>query len=328
MFSSIFRRALRLYMPVYLVQICVIIAACLGMYNHAYTLSKDWPFGGTNEVQFEVFSSSTEQIRDWATVMWKFANPFRPSRPKYDVHLWTIPLEFRNSIVLFAALVGYAKLRPRIRVTLTAALYAFCVFVEEGDVALFIAGMGLAEYLLIRDENAKQLPTAEKSSETQSKRTKAIWAVVLYVGLHLLSWPAHKYETSPGYMTIHKLAKPFFNSTEMTFQRMGAAIFLLALCGSEWLRVPFQTPLAVYLGKISFPLYIVHGPVNHILGTSLVEFFWSCTGHESLFTYELGVIASWVCCAIVVVWLADILMRTVDTPSVRFGRSLQNKWSC
>lgn len=328
MFSSIFRRALRLYMPVYFVQCCVITAACLGLYNHAYALSQAWPFGGTNEGQFKVFDTNREQIQDWLKTMWKFANPFRPMRPLYDVHLWTIPLEFRNSIILFALLVAYSKLKSHIRIGLTIALYAFCVLVEEGDVALFVAGMGLAEFLLIRDENAKLLPTAEKHQQVQRRRVKAAWIGVLYVGLHLLSWPAHKYETSPGYITMHQLFKPIFRSTELTFQRMGAAIFLLALCGYDSLRKPFQTELAIYLGKISFPLYIIHGPICHVLGTRLVEFFWTFTGHDTLARYETGVIASFLCCAIMVVWLADLLMTAVDTPSVRFGRTLQAKWSC
>ncbi|KAF2867443.1 acyltransferase 3 [Massariosphaeria phaeospora] len=328
LFSSVFRRALRLYLPVFFVQLCVLVAACLGFYNHAFALSKEWPFGGTNEVQFDVKEINTEQIQYWAADMWKLVNPFKPHRPKHDVHLWTIPLEFRNSIILFATLVGYSKLRSKVRIALTAALYLFCVAVEEGDAGLFIAGMGLAEYLLIRDEHAKQLPSAEKVSEFQSKRVRIAWGVVCFVGLYLLSWPAWKYETTPGYTAIYNLTPTFIHSQEMTWSRIGAAVFLLAMCGSEYLRKPFSTPFAIYMGKISFPLYIVHGPLNHIIGTSLVEFFWSFTGHETLFTYEFGVIAAFYIEAVVVVWLADILMRTVDTPSVRLGRTLQNKWSC
>lgn len=102
---------------------------------------------------------------------------------------------------------------------------------------------------------------------------------------------------------------------------------LLGLCGGDYLRKPFMTPLAIYLGKISFPLYIVHGPITHILGYRLVPFFWSIVGDASLFQYELGVILAFATQAVVVVWVADIVMRFVDTPSVRFGRTLQARWS-
>jgi len=300
------------------------------MYNHAYALSKDWPFAGGNETQHVVKESNLAQIADWAKVMWALANPFNPTRPVYDVHLWTIPFEFRNSIILFATLVGFAKLKSKIRVILTSALWAYCVLVNEGDVALFIAGMGLAEYLLIRDEHAKQLPSADTTPETkrtQDRKTLAIWSFVCFVGLWLLSWPSWNNEHSPGYMTLYHLTPPFIYSAEMTWSRIGAAVFLLALCGCETLCKPFKTPVAIYMGKISFPLYIVHGPLNHIIGIRLVEFFWSIVGNTSLFAYETGVVFAFLTEAVMVVWLADIVMRTVDTPSVRFGRWLQTRWS-
>jgi peptidoglycan/LPS O-acetylase OafA/YrhL len=197
MFSSVFRRALRLYIPVYTVQLCVLLATLLGFFDHASDLHKDWPFkGGTNEDFFEVKNTAGEQIYDWVTSMVKLSSPFKPIRPKYDVHLWTIPLEFRNSIVLFATLVAFSKLRSRIRIVLSLALYSYCVLVEEGDVALFIAGMTCAEFLLIKDEQAKQLPAAEKPSpRTQSLRAKIIWTIVYITGLHLLSIPAWRFVT-------------------------------------------------------------------------------------------------------------------------------------
>jgi hypothetical protein len=164
------------------------------MYDRAAELHKDWPFFGTNEKTHERKETAAAQIADWAHVMWELANPFKPIRPSYDVHLWTIPLEFRNSIILFATLVGFAKLRSRIRIAFTLALYIYCVLIEEGDVGLFIAGMGCAEFLLIRDENAKRLPSSEKPEpQRQSLRAKAIWTGVYIAGLHLLSIPMWRY---------------------------------------------------------------------------------------------------------------------------------------
>lgn len=194
-FSSVFRRGLRLYLPVFAIQICVLLATLLGFYDHAANLHKDWPFKpGTNEKMHEVKDTASEQIADWATVMWKLSNPFKPIRPAYDSHLWTIPLEFRNSIVLFVTLVGFAKLRSLIRLALSLALYLYCVLVEEGDVALFIAGMVCAEFLLIRDDAAKRIPLTEKPEpKTQSLRVKIFWALVYIAGLHLLSIPAGRY---------------------------------------------------------------------------------------------------------------------------------------
>ncbi|KAF2124323.1 hypothetical protein P153DRAFT_302702, partial [Dothidotthia symphoricarpi CBS 119687] len=327
MFSSIFRRALRLYLPVYFVQSCMLFASCLGMYNHAYASSQDWPFVGTNEVQQDVKITNAGQIQHWATELWHLAIPFRPIRPEYDVYLWTVQLEFRNSIIIFAILVGCAKLGPRTRMTLTAIFYTFCLVVNEGEVGLFIAGMGLAEFLLIRDEDAKKLSSTKRKPQKQSLCTKTIWAAVLLLGSHLLSWPAWRYQTLPGYIIIYNLTPSFIESPEWTWWHVGAAVSMLALCGSDQLRRPFQTPFAIYLGKMSFPLYIIHGPSNHILGTWLVQFFWGFTGNATSFTYELGVVVAFCTEAVAVVWLSDILTRTVDIPCAKLGRTLQHRWS-
>jgi peptidoglycan/LPS O-acetylase OafA/YrhL len=332
LFSSVFRRMLRLYLPVFVVQVAVLTATLLGMFNFAYARSKDWHFSGTNETMHEVFDSNTEQIKDWIKAMWKFANPFRPNRPVYDVHLWTIPLEFRNSIILFATLVGLSKLKPKVRIVLTWVLWAFCMLVNEGDVALFIAGMGIAEYMVIQDEthNSKTLPSSEATASTPATQTtlqRASWAVLSIFSLHLLSWPSQRSKHALGYVTLTNLTPSIFNSAHDTWSRIGAAVFVFALCNYELLRRPFQTPLAIYLGKISFPLYIVHGPINHILGIWLVEMYWKMTGNQSFVGYEAGVILAFCTETVVVVWLADLVMRTVDTPGVRFGRTLQNRWT-
>lgn len=134
-------------------------------------------------------------------------------------------------------------------------------------------------------------------------------------------------ETTPGYMTLLSNTPDFIGNKQLHWERIGASVTLLGLCGAPYLRTPFASKLAVYMGKISFPLYIVHGPIIHLLGYRLMPFIWSIVGEETLLQYEFGVLLALIILTVVVVWVADIVMRTVDTPSVRFGRWLQNKWS-
>ncbi|KAL1594393.1 hypothetical protein SLS60_010153 [Paraconiothyrium brasiliense] len=330
MFSSVFRRALRLYLPIFAVQTGVFIATLLGLYNHGYVLSQNWPYVGTNELMHTVFDSNWAQTEDWLRAMWNYANPFLPNRPLYDVHLWTIPIEFRNSIILFATLVGFSKLQARIRISLTVLLWVYCMSfgLTESETALFVAGMAIAEFILIQEEWGKQLPLTDASIKPLSKQSHvkcACWFALGIVGLHLLSWPPLNADRTPGFRTLARMT-PWGPFTEYFWQRTGAAVFVFALSGSALLRYPFQTRLAIYLGKISFPLYIVHGPLNHTLGFWLVEVFFKITGSETFAGYETGVFLAFCTEAVVVVWLADLVMRTVDGPSVRFGRWLQGKW--
>jgi peptidoglycan/LPS O-acetylase OafA/YrhL len=332
LFSSVFRRALRLYLPIIFVQICIIIATCLGLYNHAHRIRYAWPYSGTNEVIHVVFESNRLQVKDWLEAMWAFANPFTfPHGPTYNIHLWTIPDEFRNSIYLFATLIGLSKLQSRIRITLTVMLWAFSVACNQGDTALFMAGMVIAEYILIREEASGRLLLM---STTSSRRTnlkrglrRAGWCALCIFGLHLLSWPMTRSDTSLGFATIDSMTPRFVNTRSGDFwERLGAVIFLFALSGCALLRRPFETPLAIYLGDISFSLYIVHGPLNHMLGLSLVEMFRGVIGMDTFVGYEVCVFLAFCINAVVVVWVADLVMRFIDKPSVRLGRALQRRW--
>ncbi|KAJ4295101.1 hypothetical protein N0V90_007110 [Kalmusia sp. IMI 367209] len=237
MFSSVFRRALRLYLPIFAVQSCVLLATLCGLFNHGFALSQKWPYYGTNELIFPVLDSKWEQIRHWLRGMWDFANPFAPNRPLYDVHLWTIPIEFRNSLILFVTLVGFSKLRPRFRISLTVLLWIYCVCVNEGETALFYAGMATAEFLLIQDENAELSISTETSASKWTILHRvcrgALWGALCFFGLHLLSWPPWKPESTPGFITLVRWTPRFISSAEYTWQRLGAAIFVFALAGSQ-----------------------------------------------------------------------------------------------
>lgn len=331
MFSSLFRRWLRLYLPVYFVQSCQLLLTCLGLYTFSSELSAHWPFIGTNDIRPRIKDNNWDQIHDWFNYMVELANPFHlePFWMMYDGHLWTIPTEFRDSMILFAALVGTAKLRPRIRIGMTAMLYCFAEYQEGRDLGLFIAGMGLAELLQFRDENARanRLPLGSAPEKKLSRWAKAGWIAVFIFALHMLNWPPNS-DSAYGYIAMDKVVRPFDGDPQNRMRRVGAILFMLTLCAYDGLRRPFQTGLARYLGKISFALYIVHGPLEHLFGTRLVMFFWRTFGNESFFTYELGVWVPFAITAIVVIWTADLVTRLVDAPSVRFGRWLQSRWSC
>lgn len=67
----------------------------------------------------------------------------------YNGHPWTIPLEFRGSIILFATTLGLARSRPSIRMATVASLSVYCMAKEQWDVALFLAGIAVAESNLL-----------------------------------------------------------------------------------------------------------------------------------------------------------------------------------
>ncbi|KAJ3537297.1 hypothetical protein NM208_g6369 [Fusarium decemcellulare] len=66
---------------------------------------------------------------------------------EYGYQLWTIPIEFWSSILLFATLLGSARLLSPYRLLLFATLVVFSLWLGRWDVALFYYGSAIARFL-------------------------------------------------------------------------------------------------------------------------------------------------------------------------------------
>lgn len=102
------------------------------------------------------------------------------------------------------------------------------------------------------------------------------------------------------------------------------AVYATSSTSTNAIRCLFDNPVSVYLGKLSYALYLVHGPVVHMLGFWLVPWFWSLTGKETQFQKELGFMGAFVVVTALVIWSADLFWRGVDNRCVALARWLEN----
>jgi peptidoglycan/LPS O-acetylase OafA/YrhL len=87
----------------------------------------------------------------------------------------------------------------------------------------------------------------------------------------------------------------------------------------------FSNSFSQYLGKLSYALYLVHGAVIHTLGYSAMDFFWRVFGRDTTFQIEAGFVLASGCVIVTTVCVADLFMRLVDTPTVKFARMLEDR---
>ncbi|KLU88006.1 hypothetical protein MAPG_06995, partial [Magnaporthiopsis poae ATCC 64411] len=128
--SSAFRRPFRLFGP------CAVETLIIAAFCQLGWLHKPLPALST-------------QLWVWEDVMfhsitWPWAWD-ADLRPGYDVHLWTIPIEFAHSMLLFLVILLLARVKFRVRQVATIGLMVYCLCCGKWAAFEFLGGMWLAE---------------------------------------------------------------------------------------------------------------------------------------------------------------------------------------
>ncbi|KAF2452303.1 acyltransferase family-domain-containing protein [Lineolata rhizophorae] len=350
--SSVFRRGLRLYLPTLASTFLVLVAVRLGAFDRATEVRDSGEYiRGTNEEHPPILPNLMEQLQDWGNnCVWKLLNPFKWDEfyNNYDSHLWTIPLEFRSSLVLFLTHVALAKVRTGWRLGLTCVLIVFLIARVRWEVMLFVVGGMLAELDLIMrtwedmpsGSNAEPiLPSAsgrldvneisEKPPTPEQKPRVRYHNIFFFVvALYFLSYPDFNSKDTPGFSFLWSVSPPAFaraRRTQWWWWSIGASLLLWTISNTPVLQVPFKSRVAQYLGQVSYAFYVVHGPILHSLGYTLMPIIWGLTGRETNAGFVGGLLINWAICLFVSLWVADIFWRTVDKSSVRFARFVEER---
>lgn len=260
--SSIFRRWMRLFIP-------VLIATFFSMiliYNHQMKTE--------SSVVAKPQPTLYLQIVDWLYNFMIVSNPFGTVDgywkwdhviALYGYQMWTIPVEFRGSIILFLYIAMTYRMTPKRRLLLIALTLPFLYYWDAAYVALFLYGYVLA---LTAPASSPILPTTTSSSP--------VWRSTFLTALPftLLSLAAYWTFLQPAsfphldpqhqYFPWDHLA-PYFPTDRWPHERTtqivpGFAALVLVFCMQRvpLLRRPFETSVMQYMGQISFGLYLMH----------------------------------------------------------------------
>ncbi|KAF2428280.1 hypothetical protein EJ08DRAFT_671449 [Tothia fuscella] len=301
--SATFRRAARLFLPGVASTFIVMLCVSAGLYDrgHASINSDDMP--GFMEPEPPMFRTEPfiVQLRDWVNCTWSWLQIWNSGGHPYDAHLWTLPVEFRCSMILFMALVGFARTPPRIRLGLLLSCIVYCHYTNFWEGWLFFAGSFLAQMKLMQDEGAEE-------------------ANMILINTIVTA------NNAPGYRTISTFCPPHWPENWRFPHCVGAflTVYATSSTSTATLRSLFDNPVSVYLGKISYALYLVHGPVVHMLGFWLIPWFWAITGKETMLQKEIGFGAGFAIATLCVIWSADLFCRGVDWRCVAFAKWAEN----
>ncbi|KAI0866509.1 acyltransferase family-domain-containing protein [Xylaria cubensis] len=337
--SSIFRRHPRLFIPAIVICSPAPVIAYLGGYS-----GEGVPGAAIKPMRPPRFDNIWRQFGHYIQTIMTLSDVYTPNGDiawVYSDSLWTLPIEFRSSLVVFTMLLALSRCTTRARVVITSciAFYSFWYF-RWGEL-LFVGGMLVVESTLRSHRstiNSWYVPGADETSiGFKVRRNKSLWStpmenqtlrrlgciVAFLTTLFILSMPeqGRGAANSFGFKTLVELIPTRFHEAGAAdyFWKPIAAIFLvLVINNSQFLQSIFTTGLAQYLGRISFALYLVHMLILHSLGYWLGGYFLQITGSGSYWQYGTGIGLAIVTVGCIIIWAADLGSRFVDAKVVRF----------
>lgn len=323
---------MRLYLPTFAGTFIVMLAVRAGLFRYSTTVRNDGvTMQGVNEQHPIYYATFREQLRSWGITATSLVDPFNYSvwYNDYDPHLWTIQVEFRSSLALFITLVGCARLRTPYRIAVMACLLGYCVWWDRWAVLLFLSGMFVAEIDLatglFTSTPLLDASTPLKQRPFVKSFRRVFWVLIFILGVYFASSPSWGPEHTPGYQYLTSIIPRYYTEKYKFWQSMGAILIVWSCTNSKDVQPLFTNRVGQYLGKISYAFYIVHGPVQHSLGYTLMFNFWKITGKETMFGYCLAYFLTWLIVFPIVLWLADLFWRALDIPSVQFAKWVETK---
>ncbi|KAF2156422.1 hypothetical protein K461DRAFT_95752 [Myriangium duriaei CBS 260.36] len=329
--SSIFRRPIRLLGPVLISTLVVAICTSIGFYSHAasYANGDDELFhqyfkGWAHEWTPTRMDSFYLQMKDWLFSLSDLCDFFTHQQwpaSRYDNHLWTIPVEFRCSMFLFLTHAATAMFSPRVRLTiLSVFVLGGITWGDTWEMAVFWAGMALCEV------NMAFSPASpiHQTNRSHSWLRRSGKTALLLLALYLASMPRSFTEYSSFYSGLAAYHIPGLRKDNQArfWQSMGCIIVVVIISRTHGLKRFFSNKAAKYLGRISFALYIVHGPMCRSLGYSTAIFMWQIFGQETNTRYNLAVIATALVVFPATFAASHLFCAFIDEPIVRAARAL------
>ncbi|KAK8868914.1 acyltransferase family-domain-containing protein [Apiospora arundinis] len=345
--SSAFRRHPRLFIP------AIVMSLPVPLLAYSRWFGMQMPGAAVKAIDPTPLETLGAQFMDYLHAALELADPLAHRDDwtwDYNTTLWTLPHEFRGSLLVYGALLALSRCRNGVRMFLVAFMAAWALYFAHWPQFLFLSGMLLADLRLrshrgtqeeedercdssMFDGEWKPAAVAQHSSGWNSvvshtwpsKYLQAMIQVTSYLCvLYVLSAPPWHLggDKVPGYIWLAQRVPSQWVDAELPdyfWAGIAAVALIFILDRSPLLQRLFTTPFARYLGRVSYSLYLVHGPILSSFGWWLGKSLTDLTGPETDSGYIVGIAATVVVFWVVVIWAADLGWRFVDAPAVRFA---------
>lgn len=285
------RRYIRLFVPVFAAIILTFLLASTGVFH--YYIETVMISGNNNYANYWTF---TPDIVD--AVKQAIWGSFFAGEDTYNPVLWTMTVEFYGSMLVFAMALLFGVQRTRWTFYLAAAVLFFNSYYFA-----FVIGMVLAD-------------TFNNKTSAFKTDNKIILSILLISGLFLGSYPVGSVTNDSLYGFLNN---GLFQTPKLTYHILGAGMIMYVLLNSRWLQNIFSSSVPVFLGKISYSLYLIHFLVISSFTCALFLFL------HSVFQYGTAVFISCFLSVLLIIPLSYLFYKYVDMVGVRISKIFYNR---
>ncbi|KPI43315.1 uncharacterized protein AB675_7154 [Cyphellophora attinorum] len=348
--SSVFRRGMRLFLPSIAVLIIVALVTLLGLYKLTAEASRRGLIAVPETFDLSALTAdqTTNALQQDILGMTNFFN-VNGYVPILQRNLWTINAEFRGSMLLFLFQIGTTRLQGWVRAMISFGMVVMLGYLRCTHTLLFFCGTLLAELDLIYQDFHSRTTTLRADENALTLDVEPAWhwasrtslhALVLKIThpknptfrlFHLLCFIFAVYimcvpffdAHGPGYSTLTTYLTPFWfhaDSEAYALWTLGSVLLLSSATHSIDILPLYTNRFSQYVGRISFALYIIQGPVLQIACYGMLPILEDITAPIGGRQTQLGFTAQWLMAAMIswpiVVYMADLTWRALDVPSV------------
>lgn len=323
--SSTFRRWMRLYASTGMASLVTAIAVYLGWCRP--------------EFRKDTFHA---QLVDWTWDTIAASSPFADIhgywsphvfRTKYLDQMWTIPVEFRGSLVVFWFCAAASFLSTRGRRVFCCVVMALCYLWAAAYAGIFLLGVLIADFSFdryperlsrIRLPQQDDLDTVPEKPRKQSPLAKGGYVCLFLIAMFLLGQPPTEFGYS-NYFLWPYLSKaiPWYYPAELgqhIWLSVGSSLLVFTLDQCRMLQIPLESGFSQYLGDLSFGVYAMHNTVNWCLYMPYVEPWRAAHLGDGFFSGLPGMVFT----TLVILWVADYFTR-IDDGVVWLGKWLETR---
>ncbi len=328
--SALFRRWTRLHLPIIFVSLA---------YLTSWHLFGIWTLSPNHEPTYRA------ELWKWYVEFKNYSFVFRGGGEAwltYNFPAWSLPIEFRGSIIVYTTLMALSRATRNARLWVEVGLIYYFMYIVDGWFgALFMAGTLLCDLdLLARNDDLPVFLTR------LSAWKMPFFYTFFCISMLLSGCPSHIADVqildqAPGWHWLAKL-RPEAPWDTKWFYLFWAAVFLVAsIPRIWWLKAFFETSFNQYLGRISFSLYLIHGPILWMLGDRLYcAVGWYKEAHEEMIpgwvnkfplshSGPLGLEPAFLVPHLILLpltlWASEIGTKIFDEPSNRFAQWMYSK---